>query len=136
MIDSERSLTGLALTLGAAGAGGPLSAGEQKLARSSAGLPPVPGGEAAAVRAAIGDGQDPLGEAFCALRDPARRRADGAVYTPGQLVRPMVDWIVEQSPGRVVDAGCGSGRFIGEIIRRDAGIQAVAVDSDPLATLM
>jgi adenine-specific DNA-methyltransferase len=76
------------------------------------------------------------GEAFCTLRDPPRRRADGAVYTPGQLVSPMVDWIVEQSPGRVVDAGCGSGRYIGEIIRRDSGIEAVAVDSDPLATLM
>jgi adenine-specific DNA-methyltransferase len=136
MIGSERALTGLALALGAAGAGGPLSPGEQKLARSAAGLPPVSSGEAAAVRAAIGDGQDPLGEAFCTLRDPALRRADGAVYTPGQLVRPMVDWILTQSPGRVVDAGCGSGRFISEIIRRDAGIQAVAVDSDPLASLM
>jgi methylase of polypeptide subunit release factors len=136
MTGSERSLARLALTLGAAGAGGPLSAGERALARSAAALPPVPGGEAAEVRAGIGDGQDPLGEAFCRLRDPARRRADGAVYTPGQLVSPMVDWILDQSPGRVVDAGCGSGRFIGEIIRRDAGIEAVAVDTDPLATLM
>jgi adenine-specific DNA-methyltransferase len=136
MIGSERSVARLALALGAVGAGGPLSSGEQKLARSAAELPPVPSGEAAAVRAAIGDGQDPLGEAFCTLRDPPRRRADGAVYTPGRLVSPMVDWIVEQSPGRVVDAGCGSGRFIGEIIRRDSGIEAVAVDSDPLATLM
>jgi adenine-specific DNA-methyltransferase len=136
MIGSEWSVARLALALGAVGAGGPLSAGEQKLARSAAELPPVPSGEVAEVRAAIGDGRDPLGEAFCTLRDPARRRADGAVYTPGQLVSPMVDWILEQSPGRVVDAGCGSGRFIGEMIRRDAGIEAVAVDTDPLATLM
>jgi hypothetical protein len=93
MIGSERSLARLALTLGAAEAGGLLSPGERALARSAAALPPVPGCEAAEVRAGIGDGQDPLGEAFCTLRDPALRRADGAVYTPGQLVSPMVDWV-------------------------------------------
>lgn len=136
MTGSECSLARMALTLGAERAGGPLSPDEQSLARSASTLPPMPGSEAAAVMAAIRDGQDPLGEAFCALRDPALRRADGAVYTPGQLVRPMVDWILEQSPGRAVDAGCGSGRFIGEIIRRDARIEAIAVDTDPLATLM
>jgi adenine-specific DNA-methyltransferase len=136
MIRSEQSLARLALGLGAADAGGPLSAAESRLADSSVGLPPVSNGEAAEVRAAIRDGQDPLGEAFCTLRDPARRRADGAVYTPGQLVGPMVDWVLEQSPGRVVDVGCGSGRFLGEIIRRDAGTEGIAVDTDPLATLM
>jgi adenine-specific DNA-methyltransferase len=136
MTGSEQPLARLALALGAAEAGGPLSAGERKLAHAAAELPPVPGAEAAAARAAIRDGQDPLGEAFCRLRDPATRRADGAVYTPGQLVGPMVDWVLEQSPGRVVDAGVGSGRFIGEIIRRQASIEAVAVDTDPLATLM
>lgn len=135
MTSSEQSLARLALTLGAAEAGGRLSAAERRLARAAVGLPPVSSGEVTAVTAAIRDGQDPLGKAFCALRDPARRRADGAVYTPGQLVGPMVGWVLEQSPGRVVDAGCGSGRFIGEIVRRDAGVEGVAVDADPLATL-
>jgi adenine-specific DNA-methyltransferase len=136
MIRSEQSLALLALALGAAEAGGPLSAGERKLGRAAAGLPRVPSDELAAVRAAIRDGQDPLGQAFCGLRDPARRRADGAVYTPGRLIGPMVDWVLEQSPGRVVDAGCGSGRFLSEVVRRGAEIEGVAVDTDPLATLM
>src|ERR1700741_958088 len=98
MIRSEQSLARLALTLGAAEAGGPLSAGERELARAAAELPPAPGPPAAGAPAAT-------------------RRAAGAVYTPGQLVGPMVDWVQEQSPSRVVDAGAGSGRFIGEIIR-------------------
>jgi hypothetical protein len=136
MIDSELTLAHLALTLRAAEAGGPLSAGEQRLAGSVAGLSPMPGDVVADIKAAIRAGQDPLGEAFCTLRDPATRRSHGAVYTPGQLAGPMVSWALEQSPGRIVDAGSGSGRFISEIIRRHAGIECVAIDTDPLATLM
>lgn len=136
MTGSERSLARLALSLSAADAGGPLSPAERALARSAGGLPPVSSDAAAAVITAIRGGQDPLGDAFCAVRAPARRRADGAVYTPGLLVTPMVDWVLDQSPGRVVDAGCGSGRFIGEVIRRDAGLEGITVDTDPLATLM
>ena len=135
MIRSEESLARLSLALGAADVGGPLSVDETRLAQSATTLP-LQAAEAATVRAAIRAGHDPLGEAFCRLRDPATRRADGAVYTPGQLVGPMVEWALEQSPGRVVNGGSGSGRFIGEMIRRRPAIEAVAVDTDPLATLM
>jgi adenine-specific DNA-methyltransferase len=136
MIHTETELAQMAFALGAADAGGSLSAAERKLVSSAAVLPQVPQAKAATVRAAIRAGEDPLGAAFCLLRDPAARRADGAVYTPGQMVGPMVDWVLDQQPGRVVDAGCGSGRFIGEMLRRRPKTQTVAVDSDPLATLM
>ncbi len=48
----------------------------------------------------------------------------------------MVDWALAQNPSRVIDAGCGSGRFSAEIIRRQPGLSVVAVDIDPLATLI
>ena len=46
----------------------------------------------------------------------------------------MVEWVLDQSPSRVVDAGCGSGRFTVAVARR-AGAQLVALDTDPLSTL-
>jgi adenine-specific DNA-methyltransferase len=134
--NSEASLVRLALALGAAGAGGPLFPDEVRLARAVAGLPEPDPGQVADTRSAIHAGEDPLGAAFCRLRDAATRRTDGAVYTPGQLVGPMVDWTLDRQPARVVDAGAGSGRFLAEILRRHPGIGAIAVDSDPLATLM
>jgi hypothetical protein len=136
MIDSEGSLARLALSLGAAEAGGSLFPDEGRLARTVAGLPEPDPGQVADTRSAIQAGEDPLGEAFCRLRDAAVRRGHGAVYTPAQLVGPMVDWTLDQKPARIVDAGAGSGRFIAGILRRHPGIGAIAVDSDPLATLM
>ena len=47
----------------------------------------------------------------------------------------MVGWTLEQAPTRVIDPGCGSGRFALEIARR-SDAQVVAVDADPLATLL
>ena len=136
MIQSEASLVRMALTLGAAGVGGPMSAGESKLARHSGELPKLAQSQVAAAKWAVQAGADPLGEAFCRLRDAATRRADGAVYTPSQLVGPMVDWALGQKPDRVIDGGVGSGRFLAEVLRRQPEIEAVAVDTDPVATLM
>ena len=66
----------------------------------------------AALRAAVAEGADPLGEAFCRLRPPELRRGDGATYTPSAIVESMVAWAAaEGAPARVVDPGAGSGRF-------------------------
>ena len=51
------------------------------------------------------------------------------------ITLPMVEWVLDRSATRVVDAGCGSGRFALEIARR-SDAQIIAVDSDPLATLL
>jgi adenine-specific DNA-methyltransferase len=133
---TEAALVRMALALGAAEVGGSLSAAEKELADAAAALPQVTWAEADTMLAAIRAGEDPLGDAFCKLRDAAARRATGAVYTPGQLVNPMVSWVLDQHPARVVDGGSGSGRFIGEILRRRPETEVVAVDADPLATLM
>src|SRR5260370_21692003 len=69
-------------------------------------------------------------------RDPEPRRADGAVCTPSQIVNPMVDLALDQRPSRVIDGGTGSGRFLAEVLRRQPRIDAIAVDVDPVATLM
>ncbi len=53
-----------------------------------------------AIRAAVSEGLDPLGEAFCRLRDAERRRPDGATYTPPAIVESMVAWAaLEAHPG-------------------------------------
>ncbi|MGC1183861.1 MAG: methyltransferase [Candidatus Dormiibacterota bacterium] len=134
-LNSERELVALAITLGATEVGGPLSAKERRLISGTAA--PMP--SRTAVREAmdaIHAGFDPLGEAFCVLRSGARRRQDGAIYTPPKIVTPMVDWALSESPLRIVDAGSGSGRFSAEIARRNPHVEIVAVDLDPLAALM
>lgn len=83
------------------------------------------------------DGLDPLGDVFTGLRSAAIRRRSGATYTPKPIIDSMVAWAVgEGSPGRIVDPGAGSGRFILAAARRFPEARLVAVDIDPLATLM
>jgi adenine-specific DNA-methyltransferase len=133
---AESELVRLAVALGAADVGGPLSAAEDALVAGVASEQPRPTRSVAVARRAIEAGEDPLGEAFYRLRPPAVRRSSGAVYTPPLLVQPMVDWVMRQGPGRVVDTGAGSGRFTTAIAARCPDVDVVAVDSDPLATLM
>lgn len=85
-------------------------------------------------RRQIRAGQDPLGRSFCEIRPAAQRRSLGAFYTQSALLEPMVEWTLARRPTRVVDAGCGSGRFAAAVARaRD--VELVAVDIDPVATL-
>lgn len=88
----------------------------------------------AEVREAIARGADPLGDAFCELRSPRVRRSQGATYTPPALVDAMVAWAAGRcAPVRVVDPGCGSGRFLRAAARAFPGAELVGVDNDPLA---
>jgi adenine-specific DNA-methyltransferase len=136
VIRTEESLIRLALSLGASEFGGPLSQAETRLVRRAADVPEPSPSMVVDARSAMVAGGDPLGDAFCLLRDASTRRVDGAVYTPRAIVTPMVDWTLEQRPARVVDAGAGSGRFIAEVLRRYPHVDAIAVDTDPVATLM
>lgn len=129
----EGQLAALCEALGARDAG-PLSAQEADLL---AGATTVPGALVGTARAAIRDGQDPLGAWFCRLRSPAARRLAGATYTPTAMVAAMVAWAEAQlSPACVVDPGAGSGRFLVAAGRRFPAARLVAVDLDPLAALM
>jgi adenine-specific DNA-methyltransferase len=134
---AEAALVRLAVALGALEVGGTLSAGEIELSARAADSTPAPRrARVAEHRRQLQAGEDPLGTAFYELRSASVRRAAGAVYTPTQLVQPMVHWAFEQQPQRVVDAGSGSGRFISAIAKKLPDCDLVAVDADPVATLM
>ncbi|MEX2135776.1 MAG: methyltransferase [Chloroflexota bacterium] len=126
----------LALDLGAEECGGPLTEAERVLLNVARDLPPTETAAQTEARLSITLGSDPLGEQLLRWRSPADRRPDGAFYTPAAIVEPMVEWALAQAPERVVDAGCGSGRFAAEIARRRPALPIVAVDRDPLATLL
>ena len=129
----EARLVQAAVALGASEVGGPLSKRELQLIEvATDGRSPDMNG----IRRAIRDGSDPLGAALLRLRSAPERRQVGAVYTPGFLIRPMVDWTLGEGPDRVVDAGSGSGRFTTELALRAPHVELVAVDSDPMATLL
>lgn len=132
-LDTEAGVVRAALDLGAARLGGPFSRAEQRLADSVADLPAKPADDLAdAIRAHA----DPLGDAFTTLRSPLTRRAVGAFYTPQAIVEPMVAWALSKEPCRFIDPGSGSGRFAAAAVRARPGIEVVAVDLDPLATLL
>ena len=131
---SEPGLVGAALALGARGVPG-WSERESALVRE---MDPRAPGEAALrdIRALIAEGSDPLGEAFCGLRSPERRRPDGATYTPPAIVESMVAWAADDPPpGRVVDPGAGSGRFAVAAGRRFPRARVLAVELDPVAAI-
>ncbi len=133
---SEPELVRLALELGAADAGGPLSPPEQLLLSQASDLARLSTAALTSARSAILAGGDPLGEELCRLRSPMERRSVGAFYTPASIVEPMVEWVLQAGPERVVDAGCGSGRFAAAIARSSRDLEIVAVDTDPVATLL
>ncbi len=133
-LTSESLLVAAAVALGARDVPG-WSEAESAVARGLAGEVP-PASVLAGLRAAVAEGADPLGEAFCLLRDAALRRPDGATYTPAPIVGSMVDWAAsEPVPERVVDPGAGSGRFAVAAGRRFARASLVAVERDPVAAI-
>lgn len=127
----------MALRLGAAEAGGPLSQEEEELiSLSRSSESGVSQAQVEAARQSILEGGDPLGEKFYAHRGPDERRLAGAVYTPEAIVSPMVKWTLEQGVDRIIDAGSGSGRYAAAVLREDPNMSLIAVDLDPLATIM
>ncbi len=129
---SEAELLGLALALGADTVG-TLSAPERRLlARAS----PVARPLLRETRERLRAGDDPLGEALCALRTASERRARGAVYTPRVMVEAMTAWAAERPASRVVDPGVGSGRFLLAAARAFPQAELVGVDVDPFACLL
>lgn len=132
---AELSLARLAVSLGGTEHGGPLSSNEARLASAATASPAPAPSDVRNIADAIRAGSDPLGDRLTAVRSQSKRRGLGQVLTPKAITEPMVAWALDRAPTRFVDAGCGTGRFALEIARRsDAPI--VAVDTDPLATLL
>ncbi|HLK80946.1 MAG TPA: 50S ribosomal protein L11 methyltransferase [Xanthobacteraceae bacterium] len=129
----ERRLVSLAAALIGDSAG--LSISESKLVAHAR---PVDPHVLAHTRAQILAGQDLLGTEFCSLRSATQRRQYGATYTPTPIVDAMVEWAHAEisTPARVVDPGAGSGRFLIAAAHKFPNAELIAIDVDPLATLM
>src|SRR5437660_6205332 len=107
---SEVGLVRLALALGADRVGGRLSKAEVTIIRATRGEVAPAAVTVKSVRDSIRRGDDPLGEYLCRLRPRNIRRKIGAVYTPHELVRPMLDGVLAHKPTRLIDPGRGSSR--------------------------
>lgn len=130
------SLVALAAALGAEETGD-LSAAEQRLLDEQD-QDAAPAAELV-LRAAslIRRGEDPLGDAYCAIRSPGERRPLGQTYTPHPIIEAMLHWASDHgTPARVVDPGAGSGRYLLAAGRRFPAAELHGSDVDPLATLM
>lgn len=135
-IKSETALIGAAAALAD---GARLTEAERALVRGAA----APSSATlAALRTAIRDGGDPLGDAFRLLRPAACRRALGQVFTPWPIIDHMAD-VAADGPfiqfgvfTQAVDCGVGSGRYLRAVARRFPAARLVGVDIDPLCLLM
>jgi hypothetical protein len=134
-IASEPELVALALALGAEAMSELVPTERAIAARGTKRVTPT-AATVAQVGAAILRGEDPLGDAFASLRSPQERRPIGATYTPAPIVRAMTEWGARQRPSRVVDPGAGSGRFVVAAGRAIADAALVAVEIDPVASLL
>jgi methylase of polypeptide subunit release factors len=136
LFPTEAELIAAAVALGAE-AVAPWSDQETALVRATRKAKPLSGVALSTLRDLIRAGFDPLGEAFCTLRSAEDRRAEGATYTPGPIVRSMVDWAASQkNPERIVDPGVGSGRFLMQAAKAFPKATLIGVDTDPLAALL
>jgi adenine-specific DNA-methyltransferase len=135
-VPGDWALVELASRLGAASVAG-WSAAERDLVARAAGRSPGSTG-AAAARDRIRGGEDPLGDAFCALRGPSRRRVLGQTFTPPVVIESMVAWAAGTGirPARVVDPGSGSARMLLAAGRRWPQASLVGVEIDPLAAIV
>jgi adenine-specific DNA-methyltransferase len=115
----------------------PWSEQELSLTRQVQKTNPFSKAKLGALRDLIHAGFDPLGEAFCTFRPPEDRRENGATYTPGPIIRAMVDWAAERKiPERIIDPGTGSARFLMQAGAAFPEAALVGVDIDPLAALL
>lgn len=89
------------------------------------------------IRAAIVDGTDPLGAAYCAIRSPEQRRGAGQTFTPVEAVVGMFAWANAQGDvARIVDPGAGTGRYVLHGLRQNLQATGVASEMDPLVALL
>jgi hypothetical protein len=88
-----------------------------------------------AIRDRILAGEDPLGDAFCALRSPAGRRVLGQTFTPPPVIESMIAWAAGTGirPARIVDPGSGSARMLLAAGRHWPEAALIGVEIDPAA---
>ena len=128
-----KSLLGVALSLVPVGALTPV---EKSVARHI--KPGTDSRRIAPVVAGIRRGEDPLGNTYCAVKDPASRRGAGQTFTPSGVVATMLDWAgsMRRNISRVVDPGAGTGRYTMAALKRFPSAHAVAVEFDPYVAIL
>jgi len=130
---SEAKVIAAALLLGARQVPG-WTMDEERLTHR---LPPLRSPLIDKLRREIVKGNDPLGDIFCSLRPAHQRREHGATYTPLKIVRAMIAWArARATPGRVVDPGVGSARFILEAGRHFEQASLIGAEIDPVAAIL
>jgi adenine-specific DNA-methyltransferase len=130
---SRDDLVALALALGAHGVASSSETADEPFCV----LPSPSSSIVLAAKQAILQGHDPLGDMYCCLLNPEKRRPLGATYTPQPIVSAMLAWAADQiDPVRIVDPGVGSARFLVAAGRRFPTAQLVGVEIDPLAALL
>ncbi len=135
LIDSKKLLIRAAIDLGARQIRGK-SERERALIASALTVPKTDQALLVALRAEIRRMGDPLGVAWQQLRTPYERHKVGAYYTPTTIVQPMIRWLLHHGAQRIVDVACGTGRFAAEVARANPTLPIVAIDSDPVATIV
>jgi adenine-specific DNA-methyltransferase len=133
---TKGQLVRLTLELGAQNCGGSLSAEEKVLCRQYQHTVLPPRLDIRTIAMSLSNGEDLLGENWGRITPTKRRATLGLVYTPTQYIPPMVQWVARFEPTRVVDIGCGSGRFALEAERQLPKASLIAIDIDPVATLV
>lgn len=69
----------------------------------------------------------PTREQLKARRDPSAQKRTGAYYTPENVARMLVAWVLRAATDRLLDPACGDGRFL------DFHTRSVGVEQDPEA---
>lgn len=134
-IVDKRTLLRAAIDLGARSIAG-RSSKEDSLVTMALSVPKTDKAMLKILEHAIGNLEDPLGCAWGKLRALSQKRKVGSFYTPRDLIKPMIAWLLKHGAERVVDVACGSGRFAAEVAATNSQIKLVAVDSDPVATII
>jgi len=92
-------------------------------------------------RIAITQGNDPLGDCFCELRNALDRRRDGQTFTPAGIVSTMIRKAQAEAEkggafAKVVDGGAGTGRFALAAGRAFRKADILAIESDPVCAVL
>lgn len=90
------------------------------------------------ILARIRRGEDPLGQAYCRIKNPAARRNAGQTFTPPDIVATMLAWTCShmRNISRIVDPGAGTGRYTLASLQAFPQAQAVSVELDPVVAVL
>jgi adenine-specific DNA-methyltransferase len=83
------------------------------------------------------DGRDIIGAAYERLLPGHARRPLGQFFTPLWIGRVMARWLLDGSPGLLLDPGCGSGSLLAAVAHERSKLtRLLGLDVDPLAIKM